>query len=64
MIEKIKSHWYYVFWGVCTASFFTGQLLVAFSYREMAEATKSSHTRITCETPYQINVIPHNREFE
>ena len=36
MIKQIKSHWYYVFWGIATVSVVAGQLYVGSGYREMA----------------------------
>ena len=37
--KQVKGHWYYVFWGIMTATVFTGQLYVGLGYRTMAEAT-------------------------
>ena len=36
MIKQIKSHWYYVFWGIATVSVVAGQLYVGTGYRNMA----------------------------
>ena len=34
---QVKSRWYYIFWGVATASVFAGQLYVGSGFRRMAE---------------------------
>ena len=36
MLKQIKSHWYYVFWGMATVSVVAGQVYVGSGYREMA----------------------------
>ena len=36
MINQIKSHWYYVFWGIATVSVVAGQVYVGTGYRNMA----------------------------
>ena len=36
MINQIKSHWYYVFWGIATVSVVAGQVYVGTGYRDMA----------------------------
>ena len=41
MIKQIKSHWYYVFWGIMSVAVVAGQIYVGSGYREMADATKS-----------------------
>jgi len=51
MIKQIKSHWYYVFWGICTVTVVAGQVYVGTGYREMAEATKSTAISVTCVSP-------------
>jgi len=48
MIKQIKSHWYYVFWGICTVTVLGGQIYVGTGYREMADATKSTAISVTC----------------
>ena len=40
MIKQIKSHWYYVFWGIATVSVVAGQVYVGSGYREMAQEVK------------------------
>ena len=63
MIKQVKSHWYYYFWGTMAVAVVGGQIYVGTGYREMAEATKGSDIRITCEIP----VIPYSNrtgEFE
>jgi hypothetical protein len=67
MIKQIKSQFYYVFWGIMAVAVCGGQIYVGVGYREMAKATKSTDIRVSCETPYQIPVVPYrNRtgEFE
>jgi len=49
MIKQIKSHWYYVFWGICTVTVVAGQVYVGTGYRQMAEATKSTAIHVVCE---------------
>jgi len=49
MIKQIKSHWYYVFWGICTVTVVVGQIYVGSGYREMAEATKGTDIHVVCE---------------
>ena len=34
---QVKSTWYYIFWGVATASVYAGQLYVGSGFRRMAE---------------------------
>ncbi len=36
--HQVKSHWYYIFWGVMTASVVAGQIYVALSYRSMSKS--------------------------
>ena len=36
MIKQIKSHWYYIFWGIATVSVVAGQVYVGTGYRDMA----------------------------
>ena len=66
--HQVKTHWYYWFWGVCAVAVVSGQLYVGSGYREMAEATKSTDIRVTCEVipPYIPPVKSTNktREFE
>jgi hypothetical protein len=51
MIKQIKSQWYYVFWGIMAAAVCAGQVYVGLGYREMAEATKGTDIRVSCELP-------------
>ena len=46
MIKQIKSHWYYVFWGICTVTVLGGQIYVGTGYREMAAATKATDINV------------------
>ena len=67
IIKQIKSHWYYVFWGICAVSVVGGQLYVGLGYREMAEATKSTAISVTCApstTPRSYTTSRLNRRFE
>ena len=36
MIKQIKSHWYYVFWGIATVSVVAGQIYIGSGYHSMA----------------------------
>ena len=36
--HQIKAHWYYIFWGIMTASVVTGQIYVALSYKSMSKS--------------------------
>lgn len=47
--HQVKSQWYYIFWGVCAVAVVGGQIYVGTGYREMAEATKGTDIRVTCE---------------
>jgi len=38
---QVKSKFYYIFWGIATASVLLGQLYVGTGYRVMAESTLS-----------------------
>ena len=38
--KQIKSHNYYLFWGIATLCVVLGQVYVANSYRSLAEALK------------------------
>ena len=35
---QVKSKFYYIFWGLATASVFVGQLYVGSGYRQMAKS--------------------------
>ena len=37
---KIKSRWYYIFWGVATVSVVAGQIYVGTGYRQMANTVE------------------------
>ena len=39
--HQIKSSWYYIFWGLMSASVVAGQIYVGSGYREMSESIKS-----------------------
>ena len=39
--HQVKSSWYYIFWGLMSASVVAGQIYVGTGYREMSESIKS-----------------------
>ena len=47
MIKQIKSHWYYVFWGIATVSVVAGQVYVGSGYREMANEVRIARESTT-----------------
>ena len=47
MIKQIKSHWYYVFWGIATVSVVAGQIYVGSGYREMASEVRIARESTT-----------------
>lgn len=63
-IQQVKSHWYYVFWGIMAAAVCGGQIYVGTGYREMAEATKNVAISVSCITPYEPVRVNKIREFE
>ena len=40
--HQIKSSWYYIFWGLMSASVVAGQIYVGTGYREMSESIRSA----------------------
>ena len=44
--HQIKSSWYYIFWGLMSASVVAGQIYVGTGYREMSESIKQSVIQI------------------
>ena len=40
-MHQIKSSWYYIFWGLMSASVVAGQIYVGTGFREMSESIKS-----------------------
>ncbi len=38
--HQVKSSWYYIFWGIMSASVVAGQIYVGSGYREMSETMK------------------------
>jgi len=40
--HQIKSSWYYIFWGIMSASVVAGQIYVGTGYREMSESIRES----------------------
>ncbi len=47
MLKQIKSHWYYVFWGIATVSVVAGQVYVGSGYREMANEIKTTRIAVS-----------------
>ena len=47
MLKQIKSHWYYVFWGLATVSVVAGQVYVGSGYREMANEIKTTRIAVS-----------------
>ena len=44
--HQIKSSWYYIFWGLMSASVVAGQIYVGSGYREMSESFKQMIIRV------------------
>jgi hypothetical protein len=40
-MHQVKSSWYYIFWGLMSASVVAGQIYVGTGYREMSESIKN-----------------------
>jgi hypothetical protein len=40
--HQVKSSWYYIFWGLMSASVVAGQIYVGTGYREMSESIRSA----------------------
>jgi hypothetical protein len=47
MIKQIKSHWYYVFWGIATVSVVAGQVYVGTGYRDMANEIRTTRIAVS-----------------
>ncbi len=47
MMKQIKSHWYYVFWGIATVSVVAGQVYVGSGYREMANEIRTTRIAVS-----------------
>ena len=47
MLKQIKSHWYYVFWGIATVSVVAGQVYVGSGYRDMANEIRIARESTT-----------------
>jgi len=43
--HQVKSSWYYIFWGIMSASVVAGQIYVGTGYREMSETIKQGVLR-------------------
>jgi len=46
-MKQIKSHWYYVFWGIATVSVVAGQVYVGSGYRDMANEVRLARVSTT-----------------
>ena len=47
MLKQIKSHWYYVFWGIATVSVVAGQMYVGTGYRDMANEIRTTRIAVS-----------------
>jgi|TARA_B100000085_G_scaffold283251_1_gene313479 hypothetical protein len=47
MLKQIKSHWYYVFWGIATVSVVAGQVYVGTGYRDMANEIRTTRIAVS-----------------
>ena len=47
MMKQIKSHWYYVFWGIATVSVVAGQVYVGTGYRDMANEIRTTRIAVS-----------------
>jgi len=54
--HQVKSSWYYIFWGIMSASVVAGQIYVGSGYREMSETMKWLIYRTD-----HLEVVPHIR---
>ena len=54
--HQVKSSWYYIFWGIMSASVVAGQIYVGSGYREMSETMKWLIYRTD-----RLEVVPHIR---
>ena len=57
--NQVKSKFYYIFWGLATASVFAGQLYVGSGYRQMSK----SFNRIMDAIVLEIQRSPNNRFY-
>ena len=57
---QVKSKFYYIFWGLATASVFVGQMYVGSGYRQMAESFNRIMDTIVLELE---GSIQDNRRF-
>ena len=57
---QVKSKFYYIFWGLATASVFVGQMYVGSGYRQMAESFNRIVDTIVLELE---GSIQDNRRF-
>ena len=46
-MKQIKSHWYYVFWGIATVSVVAGQVYVGTGYRDMANEIRTTRIAVS-----------------
>ena len=57
--NQVKSKFYYIFWGLATASVFAGQLYVGSGYRQMSK----SFNRIMDAIVLEIQRSPNDRFY-
>ena len=57
--NQVKSMFYYIFWGLATASVFAGQLYVGSGYRQMSK----SFNRIMDAIVLEIQRSPNDRFY-
>ena len=56
---QVKSKFYYIFWGLATASVFVGQMYVGSGYRQMSE----SFNRIVDAVVVEIQKGPYDKLY-
>ena len=55
---QVKSKFYYIFWGLATASVFVGQLYVGSGYRQMSRSFNRIMDAIVVEIEGSVNNRP------
>jgi len=64
-MHRIKSKFYYIFWGIIGISAVSGQIYIGNGYLKIVESNKHSMIEVTCLPPY---VTPppkqYNNRFE
>ena len=56
--NQVKSKFYYIFWGLVTASVFAGQLYVGSGYRQMSRSFNRIMDAIVLEIEGSVNNRP------